>query len=148
MPDANTPLNSIFSQGFQKMIEQTDLVVTEWHYHDPEDPAFVKEKLSSAVTLDVMKKRAANKKGIACRFTCRFTIEKETILVYVAEDSYVIDLEDIIDRNELLKMIRNSFSKFKEKFDLRKSGTILQDKTLSSLNETQINIDAILPLLV
>lgn len=130
------------------MIEQTDLVVTEWHYHSPSNPEYAGEKLLSSVTLDVMKKRAATKKGIACRFTCRFTIEKETILVYIGEDSYVIDLEDIIDRNELLKMIRNSFSKFKEKFDLRKSGTILQDKTLSQLNETQINLDAILPLLV
>lgn len=129
------------------MIEQTELVVTEWHYHSPLNPDNAGEKLSSVVTLDVMKKRAATKKGIACRFSCRFTIEKETILVYIAEDSYVIDLDDIIDRNELLKMIRNSFSKFKEKFDLRKSGTILQDKTLSPLNENQINLDAILPLL-
>ena len=104
------------------MIEQTELVVTEWHYHSPLNPDNAGEKLLSVVTLDVMKKRAATKKGIACRFCCRFTIEKETILVYIAEDSYVIDLDDIIDRSELLKMIRNSFSKFKSSV-LVSSGT-------------------------
>ena len=94
-----------------------------------------------------MKKRAATKKGIACRFSCRFVIENETILEYVAEDSYVIDLADKIDKNELLTMIRNSYSKFKEKFDLRKLGTVLQDKSIGALDETKIDLDAILPLL-
>lgn len=129
------------------MIEQTELVVTEWQYHPPVNSIGMGEKLSSFVTLDVMKKRAATKKGLACRFSCRFTIENETILEYIAEDSYVIDLPDIIDRNEVLRMIRNSYSKFKEKFDLRKSGTVLNDKTLKPLDEKQINLDAILPLL-
>jgi hypothetical protein len=129
------------------MIEQTELVVTEWHYHPPVNPIGAEDKLSSSVSLDVMKKRAATKKGIACRFSCSFAIENETILEYVAEDSYVIDLADIIDKNELLTMIRNSYSKFKERFDLRKLGTVLQDKTLRPLDETQINLDAILPLL-
>jgi hypothetical protein len=41
-------------------------------------------------------------------------------------------------------MIRNSFSKFKERFDLRKLGTALEDKTLRPLDESQINLDAIL----
>ena len=92
-------------------------------------------------------KRAANKKGIACRFSGSFVIENETILEYVAEDSYVIDLADKIDKNELLTMIRNSFSKVKEKFDLRKFGTVLQNKSLSALDETKIDLGAILPLL-
>ncbi|MFI5133291.1 MAG: hypothetical protein ACHQEB_03090 [Chitinophagales bacterium] len=129
------------------MIEQTELVVTEWHYHEPVNPIGTGDKLSSSVSLDVMKKRAATKKGIACRFSCEFKIENETILEYAAEDSYVIDLEDVIDSHELLRMIRNSYSKFKERFDLRKLGTVLQDKTLRPLDETQINVDAILPLL-
>jgi hypothetical protein len=129
------------------MIEQTELVVTIWHYHPPAEPVGPDGKISNAVSLDVMKKRVSTKKGIACRFSCRFTIEKETILEYVAEDSYVIDLADIIDKNELRTMIRNSYSKFKEKFDLRKLGTVLRDKSLAPLDETQINFDAILPLL-
>jgi len=84
------------------MIEQTELVVTKWLYHPPlksiaEEP----EKLSSSISFDVMKKRAATKKGIACRFTIQFVYENETILEYVAEDSYVIDLQDVIDKNEL-----------------------------------------------
>jgi hypothetical protein len=66
----------------------------------------------------------------------------------VGEDSYVIDFTDVIDKNELLTMIRNSFSKFKEKFDLRKSGTILRDRTLAPLDESNIDLDTILPLLI
>jgi hypothetical protein len=129
------------------MIEQTELVITEWHYHPPEKPIGADGKLSSSISLDVMKKRASTKKGIACRFSCRFVIENETILEYIAEDSYVIDLPDIIDKNELRMMIRNSYTKFKEKFDLRKLGTVLGDKSLTPLDESKIDLDAILPLL-
>ena len=128
------------------MIEQTELIVTEWHYHPPVNSMEAGEKISNFTTLDVMKKRAATKKGIACRFSCRFFIANETILEYVAEDSYVIDLADIIDKNELRTMIRNSYSKFKDKFDLRKFGTVLQNKSLRALDETNIDLDAILPL--
>jgi hypothetical protein len=62
------------------------------------------------------------------------------------EDSYVIDLADIID-NELLTMIRNSNSKVKENFDLRKPDTVLQNKSLIVLNESGIDLNAILPML-
>lgn len=129
------------------MIEQTELVVTKWHYHPPVNSNEDGKKISNFTSLDVMKKRAGTKKGIACRFSCRFFIENETILEYVAEDSYVIDLADKIDKNELLTMIRNSYSKFKEKFDLRKFGTVLLNKSLSALDETKIDLAAILPLL-
>ena len=130
------------------MIEQTELVVTEWHYHEPVLTSEKEEKISQLISLDVMKKRAPTKKGIACKFTCRFFSEGETILEYVGEDSYVIDFEEVIDKNELLKMIRNSYSKFKEKFDLRKMSTALQNRSLKALDETSIDIDAILPLLI
>ncbi|HMJ46613.1 MAG TPA: hypothetical protein VK498_04755 [Ferruginibacter sp.] len=129
------------------MIEQTPLVVSEWHYNPPAKPGEPGEKIMNHTTLEVMRKRAATKKGIACRFSCRFTLGSETILQYVASDSYVIDPDDVIDRNELLTMIRNSFSKFKETFELRKLGTILRDKSIMSLNEAGIDIDSILPLL-
>ena len=130
------------------MIEQTELVVSEWNYAAP--PVFNEnqEKILSFTTLDVMKKRAPTKKGIGCRFTCRFAIGSRTILDYVGEDSYVIDLADVIDKDELKTMIRNSFSKFKEKFDLRKFGTILQDRTLAPLEESKIDFDTMLPLLI
>jgi hypothetical protein len=130
------------------MIEQTELIVTEWNYHPPGNFEEDGEKLLSYTSLDVMKKRAPTKKGIACRFTCHFVIGKETILIYVAEDSYVIDFEDVIDKNEILTMIRNSYSKFKEKFDIRKLGTILQDRTLAPLEETSIDLDTVIPLLI
>lgn len=129
------------------MIEQTEMIVTAWDYHPPDNQSMTDEKMTSYITLDVMKKRASTKKGIACRFSCSFVFENETILDYVGEDSYVIDLQDIIDKNELLKMIRNSYNKFKEKFDFRKSGTVLQDKTLKALDEASIDLDQILPLL-
>jgi len=129
------------------MIEQTALVVTQWHYDPPINTMDEGVKISSFIDLDVMKKRASTKKGIACRFSCRFVISDETILEYVAEDSYVIDFADIIDKNELIAMIRNSYSKFKENFDLRKLGTVLQNKSLVALNESGIDLDAILPML-
>jgi hypothetical protein len=130
------------------MIEQTGLVVIEWHYHQPVNNIDAMEKILEATTLDVMRKRASTKKGIACRFSCRFVYDNETILDYVTEDSYVIDLADTIDKNELLTMLRNSYSKFKATFDLRKLGTVLQDKSLRALDETKIDLDAIVPLLV
>ena len=130
------------------MIEQTELVITKWQYHPPvnsieDDP----EKLFSSISFDVMKKRASTKKGIACRFTVRFEFENKTILEYVAEDSYVIDLEDIIDKNELQRMIRNSYSKFKEKFEFKKLGTVLRDKSLMAFDETKYDLDPVLVLL-
>ena len=130
------------------MIEQTELVVTKWHYYEPVIIAGKEEKISQIISLDVMKKRAPTKKGIACKFTCKFFTEADTILEYIGEDSYVIDFEEVIDRNELLKMIRNSYSKFKEKFDLRKMGTALQNRSLKALDENSIDVDAILPLLI
>jgi len=45
-------------------------------------------------------------------------------------------------------MIRNSFSKFNEKFELRKLGTLLQNKTLTAVDKSKIDLDAILPLLI
>jgi hypothetical protein len=130
------------------MIEQTELVVTKWQYHPPltsieDDP----EKLLSSISFDVMKKRAATKKGIACRFTVRFQFENETILEYVGEDSYVIDLQDIIDKSELQRMIRNSYSKFNEKFEFKKFGTVLRNKSLLPFDETKYDLDPVLSLL-
>ena len=130
------------------MIEQTELVITKWQYHPPvnsieEDP----EKLFSSISFDVMKKRASTKKGIACRFTVRFEFENKTILEYVAEDSYVIDLQDIIDKSELQRMIRNSYSKFNEKFEFKKFGTVLREKSLLPFDESKYDLDPILALL-
>lgn len=128
------------------MIEQTDLVVDEWIYIPPSNPAS-DEKISSDITLEVMRKSAAAKKGLACRFTCRFVNGEDTILLYVAQDSYVIDLEDSVDANEIRRMIRNSYAKFKEKFELRKLGTVLHNTQLKLLDETHLDIDKIVALI-
>ena len=130
------------------MIEQTELIITKWQYHPPsnsieEEP----EKLVSFISFDVMKKRAATKKGIACRFTIHFVYENETILEYVGEDSYIIDLPDIIDKNELQRMIRNSYSKFNQKFEFKKLATVLRDKSLLPFDETKYDLDPVLLLL-
>jgi hypothetical protein len=130
------------------MIEQTEMVVTEWHYHPPHGMPVVDKEVQGFTSLDVMKKTASTKKGIAFRFTARFVFENKTILDYVGEDSYVIDFEDVIDKNELLRMIRNSFSKFKEKFEFRKLNTVLHSSSLRALDESKIDLDVILPLLV
>jgi len=130
------------------VIEQTEFVVTEWDYNPPAEPLAPEETVSNFTTLDVMKKHAATKKGLACRYTSKFVYKNETILTYVGENSYVIDLQDKIDKNELLRMLRNAYTKFDEKFQLRKIGTVLKDASLTPLDEQSINIDVILPLLV
>ena len=130
------------------MIEQTELIVSKWLYKPPVNSIDKnEEQLTSYISLDVMKKRTATKKGIACRFSCEFVFEKETILEYVAEDSYVIDWQDLIDKNELQIMIRNSYTKFKEKFDLRKLGTVLINIPLLPFDETKYDLDPVLLLL-
>lgn len=129
------------------MIEQTALIVSKWDYHPPLNHIESGDELTSNITFEVMKKRVATKKGIACRFSCEFFFEKETILEYVAADSYVIDLEDVIDKTELQTMIRNSYNKFKEKFDFRKLSTILHDKSLLPFNEEKYDLDPVLLLL-
>ncbi len=129
------------------MIEQTEMTVIKWHFHllnITDNPGY----LSNATSIEVMKKRNAIKKGIACRFTCQFVNGKEPILDYVAEHSYVIDFNEIIDKNELLKMFRNSFANFEEKFEFRKTGTILQNEKLRPLDESLLNLEPILPLLI
>ncbi|MEO7263609.1 MAG: hypothetical protein ABIW38_01795 [Ferruginibacter sp.] len=129
------------------MIEQTALVVTEWKYYGPDD--FPDDAaISENTLLDVMKKRAPTKKGIACRFSTYFSLNNKDILTYVADNSYVIDLDDVIDKKELLSMIRNTYNEFKERFDLRKLGTVLQDITLKPLEENKIHFESILPMLV
>jgi len=130
------------------MIEQTELVITKWQYHPSETSIEENpEKLFSTISFEVMKKRAATKKGIACRFTVRFEFENKPLLEYVGEDSYVIDLEDIIDKNELQRMIRNSYSKFNEKFEFKKFGTVLRDKSLLPFDESKYDLDPVLALL-
>jgi hypothetical protein len=130
------------------MIEQTELVVSTWLYHPPADPIEgIEEKLTDTIELEVMKKRAGNKKGIACRFTTEFIFENQIILQYAGEDSYVIDLQDIIDKNELQTMLKNTWNKCKEKFDFRKLGTVLWDKSFPAFDEKKYDLDPIVLLL-
>jgi len=129
------------------MIEQTDLVVDKWAYKAPLNSIDDEEKLTSQLSFDVMKKRAATKKGIACRFTVEFIFEQETVLEYMASDSYVIDLEDVIDMNELHTMVRNSYNKFKDKFDFRKLGTALQSQPMVDFDERTYDLNPVLHLL-
>lgn len=129
------------------MIEQTAMVITKWHYTPHAIPVENEETIENITTLEVMKKRASTKKGIACRLSCRFTIKDITILEFQGEDSYVIDVEDAIDRAELLVMIGNSFTKFKEHFDFRKLGTLVQGSSVSPLNEKMMDLDPVLFLL-
>ena len=76
------------------------------------------DQLNISVSLEVMKKRTAEKKGIACRFACSFVFVKQTILEYIVGDTQVIDLSDVIDKNELQTMIKNCYSKLKQRLIL------------------------------
>lgn len=128
------------------MIEQTEMVVDEWIYL-PSTRAAEDDRISADLEMEVMKKSAPTKKGLAFRHTCKFKKGKDVILLYVAQDSYVIDLEDRVDLSEILTMIRNSYSKFREKFEFRSLGTELQNKPLPVLDEFRLDVKAILALL-
>jgi len=130
------------------MIEQTELVVTKWIYNPPANGLKENEKVIFTVEFDVMKKRVSTKKGIACRFSCTLSVSEEVHLTYIGEDSYVIDLDDYIDKEELMRMINNSYSKFTDKFELKKLSTAFHSSSLPLLNESLIDVNAILPLLV
>jgi hypothetical protein len=130
------------------LIEQTEMVVTAWHYKEPARSLEQSDVIESHTSIEVMKKRAKTKKGVAFRFTSLFIFEQETILEYMGEDSYVIDLDDIVNKEEVLRMIRNSFTKFTEKYEFRRTGTVLQNRSLRPLDESTIDLHAILPLLI
>ena len=129
------------------MIEQTEFIVSEWHYHAPDEPITNENDILCRSSLDVMRKRSSTKKGIAFRISSRFMYQKKMILDYAGENSYVIDFDDVIDKRELQKMIRNSFTQFNEKFELRRIGTVLEHRSVMPLDESLIDFDAILPLL-
>ena len=129
------------------MIEQTNLVISKWSYTAPVIAVEDDEQLTGRISLSVMKKSTATKKGIACRFSCEFFFEDQVILEYEAADSYVIDHQDIIDLNEVQTMVGNSYNKFAEKFDFRKLGTVLQNKAMVPFNEKIYDLNFILPLL-
>ncbi len=130
------------------MIEQTELVIVNWEYREPAKPLGKDDLLENYISIDVMKKRNSIKKGVAFRFRTVFVFENETILDYTGEDSYVIDFEDVVDKAEVARMVRNTYSKFTEKFDFRKLGTVLHNRYIRSLDESTVNFDAIVPLLV
>lgn len=129
------------------MIEQTEMMVTKWQMHASGNEVDVKN-VTNHTTLEVMKKRNAIKKGIACRLTARFVYGNIPVLEYAAEHSYVIDFDEVINKTELVNMIRNSFAHFNEKFEFRKLGTILHDQSLVPIDENALDLDTILPLLV
>lgn len=128
------------------MIEQTEMLVTVWHFYPTANDVEMGQ-LTNRTTLEVMKKRAPAKKGIACRLSCRFTNGDEPVLDYVGEHSYVIDLDEVIGMSELKKMISNSFSNFNEKFEFRKLGTPVQHAKLMPLDENKLDLHEVLHLL-
>lgn len=128
------------------MIEQTEMTVTAWNFHLSNISNNL-QGLSNTTTLFIKQKRNSLKKGIACRLSCRFVHGEDPILDYVAEHSYVIDFDEVIDKDELLKMLRNSFADFEEKFEFRKLGTVLQNEHLRPPDESVIDLNSIIPLL-
>jgi len=129
------------------MIEQTPLQVIEWIYLTPGTIDEKDDVIANNTSLAVMKKRKGDKKGIACRFTSVFTVNQKIYLNYIAEDSYVIDLADKVDRQEVTRMITNSYGKFEAEFNKRKFTTAFINYTLYPFDINNVDLDAILPLL-
>ena len=129
------------------MIEQTPLVVVEWIYLDPGIIDKEKDVIANSTSFEVMKKLKGDKKGLACRFGTLVTVNGKIYLNFIAEDSYVIDMADIVDRKELITMITNSYSKFEAEFNKRKFTTAFISYTLSPFYAEKVDVDTILPLL-
>ena len=129
------------------MIEQTPLVVVDWIYLIPGDISKEKDVVANTTSFEVMKKRKDDKKGLACRFSTLVTVNDKIYLNYIAEDSYVIDMADIINKQELVTMISNSYSKFEAEFNKRKFTTAFISYTLGPFYVEKVDFDAILPLL-
>ena len=58
-----------------------------------------------------------------------------------------VNMQDIIEKNELQMMIRNSYSKFKEKFEFKKLATVLKNKSFLPFDETKYDLNPVLLLL-
>lgn len=130
------------------MIEQTPMVISSWEYKEPNRPIEHDDLVENYISIEVMKKRASTKKGIAFRFRTTFVFDNETILDYTGEDSYVIDFEDIVDKAEVVNMLRNTYAKFVDKYEFRRLGTALYNRPIRSLDESTVDLDAIVALLV
>ena len=129
------------------MVEQTPLVLVEWIYLDPGIINNEKDVIANTTAFEVMKKLKGNKKGLACRFGTLITVNGKIYLNFIAEDSYVIDMADIIDRKELITMISNSYSKFEAEFNKRKFTTAFISYSLGPFYAEKVDLDTILPLL-
>jgi len=129
------------------MIEQTPLKVVEWIYLDPGVIDKEKDPVANSTSFDVMKQRKGDKKGLSCRFSTQVKVNDKIYLNYIAEDSYVIDLADNVDRAELVTMVTNSYGKFEAEFNKRKFTTAFISYTLSPFNVNLVDFAAILPLL-
>tara|TARA_R110002050_G_scaffold141251_1_gene266280 strand:- start:34687 stop:35079 length:393 start_codon:yes stop_codon:yes gene_type:complete len=130
------------------MIEQTALETTIWNYTPYPSPIEETQLIPNVISLEVQKKRNSQKKGIALRFTTKFTYEDHLILEFSGEHSYVIDFNEDIDRAELRKMIRNSYQMFKDAFDFKKLNTTLNQRELQQFKDSEVNMDGILPMLI
>lgn len=128
------------------MIEQTEMIMTEWEYRLPWN-TLDEESIESTIALEAMKKRNSIKKGIAFRFRVKFFTGEYVILNCAGEHSYVIDFEDVIDQNELLRMIDQSYLQFNELFNFRKLATIFRNKSLKQLDVSTIDVTNLLPML-
>ena len=129
------------------MIEQTPLVTVEWIYLDPGIINKEKDVVTNTTSFEVMKKSKGDKKGLACRFGTLVKVNDKIYLNFIAEDSYVIDMADVIDKKELTTMISNSHSKFEAEFNKRKFTTAFISYTLSPFYVEKVDFDAMLPLL-
>ena len=129
------------------MIEQTPLAVVEWIYLDPGVIDKENDRVANSTSFEVMKRRKGDKKGISCRFSSQVKVNDKIYLNYIAEDSYVIDLADNVDKNELVTMISNSYGKFEAEFNKRKFTTAFISYNLSPFNVHGVDLAAILPLL-
>ena len=129
------------------MIEQTPMVTVEWIYLDPGNIDKEKDVVANTTSFEVMKKRKGDKKGVACRCSTLVTVNSKIYLDFIAEDSYVIDMYDSIDKKELITMVSNSYSKFEAEFNKRKFTTAFISYTLSPFYPEKVDLDTILPLL-
>lgn len=126
------------------MIKATPLKVIHWE-HNPPTKTVIAEDSYKMIPLRAIKKTNTPGKGIGMRFHHRRFVKNDTILSYIAELSYVMDEDDVVDETEMLKMFRNAYIQYQNEFFKLSEGTLLSP--LKAWDETKLNLASLLSLL-
>lgn len=120
------------------MISSTPLHVIHWDY-TPLSRTMMLEDSYSMTPLKAIGKSNTDKKSIGFRFHHRRFKDNIVMFSYIGEVTYIIDKEDIINSEEMIKMFMSAYYKYRDYFEKRASGTPLQLSPLKLWDESKID---------